>query len=197
MPRVIACCFLVLVFTLSPGLSPANHDEDREHRALSSESRGEYGIGRRHRDRKAEQGEKGNEATGQAAAWIFVLANLKVGVAILARWMNRFSVSESRLGRSATGVSRFLNKHLRKAHYVLNPTALAVAFLHFLLSSCRSSPLPEWGLLMVAVMVLLGLMVRFKVSFKWMRKFLYRVHTASVSFLFLIFVLLTGHLMID
>lgn len=186
MPRVIAGYFLVLVFTLSPGLSPANYDEDRGRHALKSESRGKYGIGRRHRERKAELGEKGNEAAGQAAAWIFALANLKLGVAILVRWMNRFSVSGSKLGRSATGVTRFLNKHLRKAHYVLNPAALSVAFLHFLLSSCRSSPLPEWGLLMVAVMVLLGLMVKFKVSFKWMRKFVYRVHTASVSFLFLI-----------
>jgi hypothetical protein len=76
-------------------------------------------------------------------------------------------------------------------------SSLAIRKTGLLLSTCRSSPLPEWGLLFAAVMVLLGLMLRFKMSFKWMRKFVYRIHTASVIFLVLIAVLVTGHLIID
>lgn len=175
----------------------ANDAEEQGRHSIRRETREGYSIDRRHRERKNEHDEKGNEATGQMAAWIFVLANLKVGVAILARLVNRYSGSGSKLGGSVNQLSRFLNKHLRKVHYLLNPTALAAAFLHFLLSSCRSSPLPEWGLLMVAIMVFLGVMLKFKVSFKWIRKVLYRIHTASVTFLILITVLVTGHLMID
>lgn len=197
MRRLIGSFLAVLFFC--EGWAFANDTGEWGRHSAEHKRGGAYSVdGRdREREREHEDGEEGNEATGQVAAWIPVLANLKVGVAVLARWLNRLSGSGSKVGRSATGVSRFLTKRLRKVHYVLNPIALATAFLHFLLSSCRSSPLPEWGLLMVTVMVLLGLMVKFKISFNWMRKFVYRVHTASVSFLLLIFVLLTDHFMID
>jgi hypothetical protein len=46
-------------------------------------------------------------------------------------------------------------------------------------------------------MVLLGLMLRFKVSFKWMRKAVYRIHTAPVSFAIVIVALIAGHVIID
>ena len=62
-------------------------------------------------------------------------------------------------------LNQFQSKYLMKVHCVLNP----IAFLHFLLASCCSSSLPEWGLLVTTMMVLIGFMLRFKVSFKCMR----------------------------
>lgn len=196
MTRVISVFLAVLFFGFYPGQVPANDAEDRERHSVRRETREGYRVERRYREQKTEHGDKGNEATGQIAAWLFVLANLKVGISILTRFVNRFSGS-SKLKGSMTAVSRFLNKHLRKVHYLLNSTALCIAFLHFLLSSCRSSPLPEWGLFFAAIMGLLGLMVKFRVSFKWMRKAVYRIHTASVSFAIVMVALIAGHVIID
>jgi hypothetical protein len=82
-------------------------------------------------------------------------------------------------------------------HYILNPLAFGVAIFHFLLSSCRSSPLPEWGLFLVTAMVVLGLMLKFRASPNSMRRRVYRFHTSSASFSAVILVLVVGHLMVD
>jgi hypothetical protein len=92
--------------------------------------------------------------------------------------------------------NQFQKKHLMRFHYVLNPSALGVAGLHFLLSSCRKSTLPEWGLLIVAMMVFLGLMVKFKITPRWMRGFICRLHTSPAAFSALILVLVVGHLIV-
>lgn len=93
--------------------------------------------------------------------------------------------------------NKFQKKYLMRFHYFLNPIALCVAFLHFLLSSCRSSPLPEWGLVLVTMVVFLGLILKFKVSPKWMRKIVYRFHTSLAAFSAVILVLVVGHLLVD
>ncbi len=80
---------------------------------------------------------------------------------------------------------------------ILNPLALCIAILHFLLSSCRKSSLPEAGLIFVAIMVFLGLMVRFKVTPKWMRRFVYRLHTGLATFSIMIILLVVGHHIVD
>jgi uncharacterized membrane protein YidH (DUF202 family) len=46
-------------------------------------------------------------------------------------------------------------------------------------------------------MVVLGLMVKFRVSPKSMRRGVYRVHTSSAVFSAVILVLVVGHLMVD
>lgn len=197
MTRWISIFLAVLVFQLLPVLAMAHDAEERGHHSLGQENRRERRVHSDHFELEAEEGEKGNEVTGQAAAWLFVLANLKVAISIFAKFVNRFFGSESQVRSSVIGLSRFLNNHLGKLHYILNPIALVIAFLHFLLSSCRSTSLPEWGLLLVATMALLGLTLRLKVPFIWMRKVAYRVHTGSVTFLVVLIVLAGGHLMID
>ncbi|RJR55165.1 MAG: hypothetical protein C4576_00095 [Desulfobacteraceae bacterium] len=197
MPRVISFFIALLFFLLSPMSLPANDYRERGRSSIGHQRREGYRSERIDGERKPERGEKGNEATGQIAAWIFVLANLKVGIAILARFAARVSGLRSKFGASLSRLSRFLNKHLRKIHYFLNTAAFFVAFLHFLLSSCRSSTLPEWGLVFTGAMVLMGLMVTFKMSFKWMRKAVYRVHTSPLSFVMVIGTLIAGHLIMD
>jgi hypothetical protein len=46
-------------------------------------------------------------------------------------------------------------------------------------------------------MVFLGLILKFKVSPKGMRKFVYRLHTASATFSIMILLLVAGHLIVD
>ncbi len=59
------------------------------------------------------------------------------------------------------------------------------------------SPLPEWGLIFVTMMVFLGLMVKFKVTPKWIRRFVYRLHTGLATFSIMIILLVVGHLIVD
>ncbi|HIJ58081.1 MAG TPA: hypothetical protein HPP41_00230 [Deltaproteobacteria bacterium] len=151
--------------------------------------------GRKRRRLKRE--DEGNELTGQTAAWLLVAANLTVVFSILVKGVNRYLPLEPETKSTIKKFNQFQKKHLMRFHYVLNPSALCIAGLHCLLSSCRKSSLPEWGLLFVTMSVFLGLMVKFKVFPKWIRRFVYRLHKSSAAFSALILVLIVGHLIVD
>ncbi len=151
-------------------------------------------------DRKEQRLKKkheGNELTGQSAAWLFVAANLTVVLSMLMKGVNRYFRLQPETKYAITRFNQFQKKHLMRFHYVLNPSALGIAGLHFLLSSCGKSSLPEWGLLFVTIMVFIGLMVKFKVTPKWVRGFVYRLHTSPAAFSALILMLFVGHLIVD
>jgi len=150
-----------------------------------------------HKGRQVEKDAEGNELTGQIAAWLLVSANLTVFFSIITKGANRFLPLSPQRKNSIKAFNQFQKKYLMRFHYVLNPIALCVAFLHFLLSSCRSSPLPEWGLVLVTMVVVLGLVLKFKASPKRMRKGVYRFHTSSAACSAVILVLVVGHLMVD
>jgi hypothetical protein len=150
-----------------------------------------------HNRRRVKKDGEGNETTGQTAAWLLVAANLTIALSILIKGGSRFLPLNSQIKDSMKRFNQLQKKHLMRFHYVLNPIALCVAFFHFLLSSCRSSPLPEWGLILVTMMVFFGLILKFKVSPKGMRKFIYRLHTTPATFLIIIFLLVVGHQIVD
>jgi hypothetical protein len=150
-----------------------------------------------HNRRGVKKDDEGNETTGQTAAWLLVAANLTIALSILIKGGSRFLPLDSQLKNSMKRFNQFQKKHLMRFHYVLNPIVLCVAFFHFLLSSCRSSPLPEWGLILVTMMVFFGLILKFKVSPKGMRKFVYSLHTAPATFFIMILLLVVGHQIVD
>jgi len=150
-----------------------------------------------HNRRRLKKDDEGNETTGQTAVWLLVAANLTIALSILIKGGSRFLPLNSQIKDSMKRYNQLQKKHLMRFHYVLNPIALCVAFFHFLLSSCRSSPLPEWGLVLVTMMVFFGLLLKFKVSPKGMRKFVYRFHTTPATFLIMILLLVVGHLIVD
>lgn len=141
--------------------------------------------------------DKGNEFTGETTAWIFAAANLPVLLNLLFKALiRRSSLSESvrdRLKRFNQAQKRYLMPF----HYLLNPLAVIVALIHFSLSICRSSALPEWGLAAMAVMAVIGMMVKFKVTPKSIRKTVYQIHTNPLPVGFLVVILLIGHGMVD
>jgi hypothetical protein len=163
----------------------------------------QYENNREHHDdgdqkkQRVQKDDEGNETTGQTAAWLLVAANLSVALSILIKGGSRFLPLNSQIKDSMKRFNQLQKKHLMRFHYVLNPIALCVAFFHFLLSSCRSSPLPEWGLVLVTMMVFFGLLLKFKVSPKGMRKFVYRFHTTPATFLIMILLLVVGHQIVD
>jgi hypothetical protein len=150
-----------------------------------------------HKKQRVQKDDEGNETTGQTAAWILVAANLTIALSILIKGGSRFLPLNSQIKDSLKRFNQLQKKHLMRFHYVLNPIALCVAFFHFLLSSCRSSPLPEWGLILVTMMVFLGLILKFKVSPKGIRKFVYRLHTTPATFFIMILLLVVGHQIVD
>ena len=168
-------------------------DHERGHR----DSR-QYKIRKGHEDKRlGNKDDKGNEATGQLALWILVAANLNVTLSIVFKSANRLLPMGLEIKSLINRFNRLHKKYLMRFHYILNPIGFCIAFFHFLLSSCRSSPFPELGLLLMTLIVGLGLMLKFKVSPKWMRKFVYRLHTSSASFSALILMLAIGHLIVD
>ena len=188
---------MLSIFQVVPELAMADdHKTNKKHyrRYENSKERHDYDD---HNRRQVKKDDEGNETTGQTAAWLLAAANLTVAFSILMKGASRFLPLDPQTKSSFKSFNQLQKKHLMRFHYVLNPVALGIAFFHFLLSSCRSSPLPEWGLILVTMMVFLGLILKFKVSPKGMRKSVYRLHTTSASFLIMILLLVVGHLIVD
>ena len=193
----ISILLILSIFQVAPDLVIADdHKADQRHykRYENSKEHRDYDD---HNKRRVKKDDEGNETTGQTAAWLLAAANLTVVVSILMKGASRLLPLEPQTKSSFKNFNQFQKKHLMRFHYVLNPVALCIAFFHFLLSYCRSSPLPEWGLILVTVMVFLGLILKFKVSPKGMRKSVYRLHTTPATFLIMILLLVAGHLIVD
>lgn len=193
---LIAIYFLVSL-SLLPNSLVANDDKKAGWHDKRHELRKQHHDYDDHNKGKVKKGDEGNEITGQTAVWLIVSANLTVALSTIMKGVNRFVPLAPQTKSSIKRFNQLQKKHLMRFHYVLNPLALCIAFLHFLLSSCRSSSLPEWGLLLVTLMVILGLSLKFNACPKWIRSVVYRLHTAAATFSTMILVLVVGHLIVD
>ena len=194
---LIVMLLMILAFHSWPCAVIANdHKGDRSHFK-------QYESGKDDSDSKDRKGQRlknddeGNELTGLTAAWLLAAANLTVFLSILLKGANRYLSLKPGTKTAIKRFNQFQKKRLMRFHYLLNPLALCIGFLHFLLSCCRKTALPEWGLLFVTMMVFLGLMVKFKGTPRWLRKFLYLLHTSWIPFSLLILMLVVGHLMVE
>jgi hypothetical protein len=183
---LILSSLFFLVFMSSPNIVFAAGD--RDFRGYESRE-GFYGDNAFRNDPR---GEKGNGATGGIAALLLVLANVTVLLSLIIKGLNSlFSLSpETRTSISAFNKAQ--KRYLRGMHYILNPTAIGVAVVHFYLSSCRSM-LPDMTLILFLFVGVLGLILKFKLSPKSMYKAVYGLHCSSVTFVALIFLLAIGH----
>ena len=141
--------------------------------------------------------DEGNEISGLTTAWLLVSANLTIALSILLKAMARYLPLDPQKKRKMKELNRLQKRHLMRFHYVLNPVAMVVACFHFLLSSCRSSSMPEWGLIMVVVMIFLGIILKFKVFPKGTGKIVYRLHTNPAFIMIIVLLLVTGHQLVD
>lgn len=193
----ISVLLILLIFQVFPDMVIADDHKTNKRHYKRHVNINEHHDDNDHKKRRIKKDDEGNETTGQTAAWLLVTANLTIAFSILLKGVNRFLPLDSQIKNSMKRFNQLQKKHLMRFHYLLNPIALCTAFFHFLLSSCRSSPLPEWGLILVTMMVFLGLILKYKVSPKGMRKFVYRLHTAPATFLIMILLLVVGHQIID
>lgn len=156
-------------------------------------------IERSERDRSTifDKHDEGNETAGQIAAWLLVAANLPVVLSVLIKWTNRFVPINAKLKNGLSGFNRFQKKHLMRFHYLLNPFVLGIALWHWLSSRCQSTVLPEWGLIVMAGLIALGLIMKLGLCPKQLRKGVYRLHTQPLVLAAMVTVLTIGHLIVD
>jgi hypothetical protein len=187
---LLAGCLLLVGIMFSAYLP--NADADQDHKVHDRDrAKHAYELRRHGGD------DKGNEFTGQSAAWIFGAANLPAVLSLLLKGAIAFAPVSPKTNERFRHFNQLQKKHLMRFHYFLNPMAAIVALVHFGLSTCRSSSLPEWGLAGAACLVLVGLAMKFKVSPKSMRKAAYRIHTSPVPLMLVLIILLIGHGIVD
>lgn len=143
------------------------------------------------------EGDKGNEFTGELTAWIFAAANFPALLSLLVRGLIRNTAMAESLQDHLKRFNQTQKKSLMPFHYILNSLALLLAFIHFSLSHCRSSSLPEWGLTVMVTLAVMGMTLKFKVVPKSIRRTVYRVHTNPLPAGLLVIFLLIGHSIID
>jgi hypothetical protein len=142
-------------------------------------------------------GDNGNETAGQITAWLLVAANIPVAISLFIKGINRFAPVEPGVKSNLTDFNRFQKKQLMRFHYFMNPIILGLAFWHWLTSCCRSTALPEWGLLVMAIVITLGILLKLKLCPPSLRKSVYRIHTQPLVFISMILALTIGHAIID
>jgi len=141
--------------------------------------------------------DKGNETTGEIVAWSLAAANLTVALSLLLKGVKQFVPLGPEAQKSLSKFNITQKKYLMRLHYILNPVILLLAILHWTLSRCKSTALPEWGLLTMCAIVVLGIVLKFKLCPKDFLRNVYKVHTQPVLFLILISMLVVGHLSMD
>ena len=193
----ILISLMVLAFHVWPSAIMANDHKGGKSDFKRYESREDNFDSNDHERRRLKNKDEGNELTGLTTAWLLAAANLTVFLSLLLKGANRYLSLKPETKSAVKRLNQFQKKHLMRFHYLLNPLALCIALLHFLLSCCRKTSLPEWGLFVVTLMVFFGLMLKYKGTPKWMRRFVYRLHTASVTFSVMIVLLVVGHLIVD
>jgi hypothetical protein len=195
--RIVLISLVLLILQMPLSLLLADDHKTGNKHHSQHEIRKESNSYDDHHGGRVEKDAEGNEVTGQLAAWLLVSVNLPVVFSIVTKGANRFLPLTPQTKSSIKAFNQLQKKYLMRYHFVLNPIALCVAFFHFLLSSCRSSPLPEWGLLLVTMLVALGSVLKFKVAPGWMRRVLYLLHTTPATFSATILLLVVGHLVSD
>jgi hypothetical protein len=141
--------------------------------------------------------DKGDETTGQIVSWSLGVVNLTVALSILTRWLKEFvSLAPETKSRLAS-FNITQKKFLMKFHYILNPLILLAAIVHWSLSRCKSTALPEWGLVIMAGIAVLGVVLKFKLCPKRFLRNIYRIHTNPLLLLLVLSFLIIGHISMD
>ena len=194
---LVLTALVLFALQLSPGFVAADDHKEHESWDKRSESKEVRFDSRALNRRQLNRDDDGNEVTGQTAAWLLVAGNLGVVISILAKGLGRYFSFKAETISTIKRFNQLQKRYLMRFHYVLNSVALIVAGIHFSLSSCRSSQLPEWGLICLTIMVLLGFTIKLRLTPKRMQRVLYRLHTGSAAISVIFVLLVVGHIIVD
>lgn len=188
--------FVVVLIMLCLLMVPANQSYADDHKGSKHELK-KADEHRLARNDHGKNGDHGNETTGEMAAWLFGVANFPVALSIILKTCAKFLPATMSAKDPLTRFNRQQKNYLMKLHYWLNPIALGIALTHFLLSTCKSTALPEWGLGTMVATALLGIMMKFKLSPAPMRQRVFKFHTSPALLIAAISILLIGHTIVD
>ncbi len=141
--------------------------------------------------------DEGNETAGQMAAWLLAAANLTVVLSLLIKWINRFKSLDSGIKTALLKFNRSQKKLLMPIHYWLNPLVFIILLWHWGASCCRSTALPEWGFIILVIIMGIGILLKFKLSPKFLRKGIYQIHTQPYALIALVTLVTIGHFLMD
>ncbi|MEN6437191.1 MAG: hypothetical protein ABFD97_01275 [Syntrophobacter sp.] len=187
--------FVVLLFAAFLMVPVAGSLADDHHKG-GKHFQGSQGDVSRHSGSRG-GGDHGNETTGQLAIWLLVAANLTVVASVSIKAAKRLVPMREETKKWLTKINQTQKKYLMRFHYLLNPVVLAIAFLHWSLSRCRATSLPEWGLVCLAILAGLGLVLKLSLVPRSFTRTLYRFHTHPAVLSSILLILLTGHLIVD
>lgn len=157
---------------------------------------GQYHISRNIRidpQERAQCRDRGNKTAGLTTAWLLLLANAPIVFGMCVRWARRSDALGSDTKTMLAGMERFQKKRLMGLHAYGNLAAGTAALFHFFTSCCRSTPLPEWGLLLLLAMAALGVVLKWKLSTGPGYQIARRIHTHPAVLAALILLLVIGH----
>ncbi|MHC1724818.1 MAG: hypothetical protein AB9866_02145 [Syntrophobacteraceae bacterium] len=191
---LLSACLLPAYLPAIAGIALADdHGKGRGYYANKERGREFRGAGKSLRGKRDE----GNETTGQITAWSLGVANFTVALSVLIRGIKRFVPLSPELKGSLVKFNNAQKKHLMWFHYALNPLILGMAVIHYSLSRCCSTALPEWGLLTMGAIVGLGIVLKFRLCPKSFLRNVYKLHTQPAILLVFISMLLIGHMIVD
>ena len=148
-------------------------------------------------ERAAGREEKGGEASGQIAAWLFGIANFPVFFSILLKGCAKAMPHSLKFKEAVGQMNGKQKRYLMKLHYWLNPIAIGAAIIHFMSTKCEATAIPELGLGVMLLICILGLLVTFRLLPAFMRKAVFRLHTSPIILIAGIAILFIGHSMIE
>ena len=122
---------------------------------------------------------------------------MTIAMSILTKWANNFAPLGPKLKSSLSSFNRSQKKYLMYLHYYLNPVILGIVLWHWLTSRCKSSALPEIGLVLMVVIMILGIGLKFKLFPVNLRKNVYQIHTHPLFCLVRVLALFVGHTLVD
>ena len=143
--------------------------------------------------RGALQNNTGNEFSGEATAWLFGLSAFPVGFDLISRAAIRYFPVGGTLKSILRHINNLQRKYLMPFHTYLSIVALGLGILHLVLSSCIANPFPELGLFITGILVITGLLFKWKAVPSTLRKTLYKFHASLMLSGVLLAVLVIGH----
>jgi hypothetical protein len=147
--------------------------------------------------RETWQDSTGNDFTGVATALLFGAAMFPVVVDLISRAIIRHVPVEERVKGFIRRINSIQRKYLMPLHTYLSIIALGLGILHLILSSCAANPLPELGLILSGILVVTGLLFKWKAVPSKFRKYLYKFHTSLIVSGVLLAILFAGHAVMD
>ncbi len=144
-------------------------------------------------EHEARPAQTGDEFTGEVTAWLFGVSSVPVGVDLISKTATRYLPLGERVNTFVRRLNTTQRKYLMPFHTYLSILALGLGLLHLSLSTCAANPLPELSLILCGVLVLTGLLFKWKAIPATFRRALYQSHTSLIVTGFLLVILFTGH----